>query len=92
MNLLSSIPSADAGMICDTIKSMDLSVTIVYQQDEEGWWIAEIPEIPGAFSQGKTQDEAREMVLDAANELPIVRRERALQQVGIKSETLKLAG
>ena len=71
---------------------MDLSFTIVFQQDTEGWWIAEIPEIPGAFSQGKTQDEAREMVLDAANELAIVRRERALQQVGIKSETLKLAG
>lgn len=71
---------------------MDLSFTIVYQQDEEGWWIGEIPEIPGAFSQGKTQDEGREMVLDAANKLAIVRKERAMQQVGIKSEILKLAG
>jgi len=44
---------------------MDLKLTSRYEQDEAGWWVAEIPEVPGVFSQGKTREEAREMVLDA---------------------------
>ena len=33
--------------------------------DEEGWIVARILEIPGAMSQGRTREEARENVLDA---------------------------
>ena len=44
---------------------MDLDLTILLEQDEEGWWVAEIPEVPGVFSQGRTPEEAREMVFDA---------------------------
>ena len=44
---------------------MTLDLTILFEQDEEGWWIAEIPEVAGVFAQGKTQDEARSMVYDA---------------------------
>jgi predicted RNase H-like HicB family nuclease len=44
---------------------MTLDLTILFEQDEEGWWIAEIPEVTGVFAQGKTQDEARSMVYDA---------------------------
>ncbi|HSI71531.1 MAG TPA: type II toxin-antitoxin system HicB family antitoxin [Fimbriimonas sp.] len=65
---------------------MDLHLTIVYSQDEEGWWIAEIPEIPGAFSQGRTRDEAREMVLDAARELADTRRTAAM---GVQHESVE---
>jgi predicted RNase H-like HicB family nuclease len=44
----------------------DLHLTIVYKTDpESGWIIASIPEVPGAASQGRTREEAREMVLDA---------------------------
>lgn len=50
------------------------SITIVYEDNRDGWITAHIPEIPGAVSQGRSKDEAREMVLDALNELMIARR------------------
>ena len=33
--------------------------------DEEGWIVARVLEIPGAMSQGRTREEARENALDA---------------------------
>lgn len=43
-----------------------LNLTILYEQDPDSDWIvATIPEVPGVLSQGKTREEAREMVLDA---------------------------
>ena len=45
---------------------------------EEGGWVAKIAEFPGAISEGETQDEAAEMVLEALDELLALHRERAL--------------
>ncbi len=59
---------------------MSGQLTIIYERGEDGWWIATIPEIPGAFSQGKTKKEARENALDAMNELMLARRELALRE------------
>ena len=43
-----------------------LNLTILYEQDPDSDWIvATIPGVPGVHSQGKTRQEAREMVLDA---------------------------
>ncbi len=40
--------------------------TISYDSpDEEGWIVARILEVPGAMSQGRTREEAKENVLDA---------------------------
>lgn len=33
--------------------------------DEDGWIVARILEVPGAISQGRTREEAKENVLDA---------------------------
>lgn len=33
--------------------------------DEDGWIVAQVLEVPGAMSQGRTREEARENVLDA---------------------------
>lgn len=33
--------------------------------DEDGWIVARVLEVPGALSQGRTREEARENVLDA---------------------------
>lgn len=66
---------------------MSIDLTILYEFNE-GWWIAEIPEIPGAFSQGKTREEAREMVLDAAAGLAAVRRELAIKERGVLDQEL----
>jgi len=43
-----------------------LNLTILYEQDPDSDWIvATTPEVPAVLSQGKTREEAREMVLDA---------------------------
>ncbi len=40
--------------------------TIAFEEpDELGWIVARVLEVPGALSQGRTRDEARENVLDA---------------------------
>ena len=65
---------------------MPREFTIIYEMGQDGWWIATIPEVPGAFSQGKTKEEARENVLDALNELMSARRELALRQRAASSE------
>ena len=41
-------------------------MTISYDEpDEEGWIVARVVEVPGALSQGRTREEARENVIDA---------------------------
>lgn len=42
-----------------------LDLTILYEDGEEGWIVASIPAVPGALSQGRSREEARENVLDA---------------------------
>ncbi len=43
-----------------------LRLTISYDEpDENGWIVARVNEVPGAISQGRTREEARENVLDA---------------------------
>ena len=56
---------------------MTQEMTIIYERGADGGWIATIPEIPGAFSQGSTKAEARENVLDALSELMAARRDLA---------------
>jgi predicted RNase H-like HicB family nuclease len=48
--------------------AMEASVdfTIAFDSpDEAGWIVARVLEVPGAVSQGRTREEARENVLDA---------------------------
>jgi len=73
---------------------MDSELTVIYEWDEDGWWIATIPEVPGAFSQGRTKEEARENALDALRELMAARREMALRNrpPGSSTESLVLSG
>jgi predicted RNase H-like HicB family nuclease len=47
------------------IVSDSLQLTIVYEPGEEGWIIASVSQVPGALSQGRTREEARENVIDA---------------------------
>jgi predicted RNase H-like HicB family nuclease len=43
-----------------------INFTIAFDEpDEAGWIVARVLEVPGALSQGRTRDEARENVLDA---------------------------
>jgi predicted RNase H-like HicB family nuclease len=43
-----------------------LQMTITYDEpDEDGWIVARVVDVPGAMSQGRTREEARENVVDA---------------------------
>jgi predicted RNase H-like HicB family nuclease len=43
-----------------------IDFTIAFDDpDEAGWIVARVLEVPGALSQGRTREEARENVLDA---------------------------
>src|SRR5262249_35124764 len=43
--------------------SATLDLTILYEDGEQGWIVASIPAVPGALSQGRSREEARENVL-----------------------------
>jgi predicted RNase H-like HicB family nuclease len=45
--------------------SETLRLTIVYEDGGDGWIVASVPEVPGAHSQGRSREEARENVIDA---------------------------
>jgi predicted RNase H-like HicB family nuclease len=65
--------------------------TVVYEKSDDGWWVASALELAGAFSQGKTIDEAREMLSDAIKELLLANREiaeRDLSDNGVIREQL----
>jgi len=38
---------------------------VLLEQDEEGWFIAEVPSLPGCISQGKSREEAVKNIQDA---------------------------
>ncbi len=49
-----------------TQMSETLRLTIAFDEpDEDGWIVARVVEVPGALSQGRTREEARENVIDA---------------------------
>ena len=75
-------PAMPMSIMCEMLREL----TIIYEQGADGWWLATIPEVPGAFSQGRTKDEARENVLDALSELMEARRELALKKRGAGSD------
>lgn len=71
--------------------SESLRLTIVYEQDEDGLIIASVAEVPGAHSQGRTREEARENVLDALRGLLELRAsEYELTGRRLDSESLEL--
>lgn len=47
-----------------TAASVDFTISFD-NPDEEGWIVARVLGVPGAMSQGRTPEEARENVLDA---------------------------
>ena len=50
---------------------------VVYTPVEDGWIMAEAPELPGAVSQGRTMEEARMMIKEAIELLLEAYRENA---------------
>lgn len=38
---------------------------VLLHKDEDGWWVAEVPSLPGCASQGRTRDEALRNIKEA---------------------------
>ena len=71
--------------------SQSLRLTIVFEAEEDGWIVASVPEVPGALSQGRTRDEARDNVIDALHGILELRfGEHALAEPVPDSESLEL--
>lgn len=68
--------------------------TAVYEPTEDGWIFARVLEVPGAFSQGRGMEEAREMLRDALLLMLESNREQAEQELGdrkgVTRETLRV--
>jgi predicted RNase H-like HicB family nuclease len=47
----------------------ELTLHVRYTDEGDGWITAEVVEVPGALSQGRTRAEARENAIDALREL-----------------------
>lgn len=60
----------------------------VFERDGD-WWVATAVEIPGAFSQGKTVDEARATLLDAVRALLLARRALAEADLAGKNDVVR---
>lgn len=42
-----------------------MKLHILIEQDEDGFFVAEVPALPGCLSQGKTEEEARSNIKEA---------------------------
>ncbi len=67
----------------------DLGFTVVYTPIEDGWYMAQVLELPEAISQGSTIEEAREMIRDAVRMLLEVRREDAERETEGKKNVVR---
>lgn len=61
------------------VKTMKLPVTMY--RDEDGWYVAECPVIPGCVSQGRTEEQALENIREAMQLCLEVRQEQGLPLV-----------
>ena len=71
---------------------MKREYTVIYQEIEDGWIMAQVPELPGAVTQGRDIAEARAMIKEAVELLIQSYRENAAQDApgGAIWETLTI--
>ena len=44
---------------------MERTFEVLFEEDENGWFIASVPALPGCHTQGKDLDQAKERVREA---------------------------
>lgn len=42
-----------------------MNFKVCIEKDEDGWYVATVPSLPGCISQGKTEKEAEENIAEA---------------------------
>jgi predicted RNase H-like HicB family nuclease len=70
--------------------SDSLHLTIRYEDAGDGWFTAQVAEVPGAISQGKTREEARANVIDALDLVLTPDEELTGESQNADSESLTL--
>ena len=50
-----------------TKKQKELEFKTIIEQDEDGYFVVSVPELPGCHTQGKTLEEARKRIKEATN-------------------------
>jgi predicted RNase H-like HicB family nuclease len=55
--------------------------TAIFEDGDDGWIVASCPEVPGALTQGRSIDEARENLRDAVHEMLAALREDAEREL-----------
>lgn len=40
----------------------ELQFKVLIEQDEDGWYVASVPELPGCYTQGRTIEEVRKRI------------------------------
>lgn len=43
-------------------KSKELQFKVIIEQDQDGLYVASVPELPGCYTQGKTLEDVRERI------------------------------
>ena len=56
-----------------------LTLTAVFTPDEDGWTMAQLAEWPAVVTCGRTVEEAREMLIDAARQMIASYRDEGLE-------------
>ncbi len=71
---------------------MKREFSVVYRPIEDGWIMAQVPELPGAVTQGRDMNEAREMIQEAVGLLLESYRESAakIAPIGAVWESLSV--
>ncbi len=68
--------------------------TAIYEPTDDGWIFTRVLEVPGAFSQGRDMEEAREMLRDALLLMLEANREEAERELagraGVTRETIRI--
>ena len=48
-------------------KQRELQFKVILEQDEDGIFVASVPELPGCYTQGKTLEQARDRIKEVIN-------------------------
>lgn len=63
--------------------------TAIYEPGEDGWIVVTCPEVPGAISQGRDMEEAREMIKDAVQLVLETNRELAEEEFEGREDVIR---
>lgn len=63
--------------------------TAIYEPGEDGWIVVTCLEVPGAISQGRDMEEARDMIKDAVRMVLETNRELAEEEFEGRSDVIR---